>query len=98
MAPKKFDFLIDSARYDNDGNIEYVRGFERRGPSFSDNKILTRADLLGLLRDKKVVVTGARIAYMSSTFTVQAQVFLVGNAISDCANSNKDSLAHIPVQ
>ena len=98
MAPKKFDLLIDSVRYDSNGTIEYVRGFERRGPSFSDNVILTRFDLSKLLQEKKVVVTGMRQIYMGSTFSVMNQVMLRNGVISDSANATKDSLSNIPMQ
>ncbi len=98
MTIKKFDLLIDSVHYNANGDIEFVRCFERRGPSFSDNLILNRNQLVGRFNEQKVVVTGTRETYMGSTFVVQKLVTIKNGIISTDPASSKDMLQNIPLQ
>lgn len=75
---KKFDYLVEAAHYAPDGNLLWVRAYERRGPTFSDHKLLTRAALLDLLRSGKKAVFGARVEFEASTFTVRDEITLTG--------------------
>jgi hypothetical protein len=70
MGRAKFDFVVEAAHYSAGGQLEWVRGFERRGPAFSDRVILQRDDLIGLLKAGKRVLTGRRIPQMAGTFEV----------------------------
>jgi hypothetical protein len=74
MARAKFDFVVEAVHYAPDGQIVWVRGFERRGPTYSDRVILRREDLLTRLRGGKRVMTGRRVPQMAGTFEVESPV------------------------
>ena len=77
MAKQKFDGVIESVRYGEDGNITWVRAYERRGPTFSDWVLIDRPALVERLRAGKKFVVGKRVPFLSSTFETQAPVRLV---------------------
>ncbi len=77
MARVKFDGLIEAVRYLPDGEIEQVRIYLRRGPTFSDHKLMSRDALLEFLKNGNKAVTGSRQELMASTFTVEKKVHLV---------------------
>ncbi len=70
----KVDFLIEAVRYDAEHRIQQVRGYERRGPTYSDLVILDRAQLLDLLKRGKKVYTGRRKDRLASTFDLERKV------------------------
>ena len=98
MSLQKFDFLIEAVHYNDDGKIAYVRGYERRGPTFSDSILLNRQQLQDLFASKKVVVTGKRLPYLGSSFQVSDQVKLIGSVISNHTNASQDSLSGVLLQ
>jgi hypothetical protein len=51
-----------------------VRGYERRGATYSDRVLLERAALVERLKKKQRVAVGARVKLMASTFDVTAEV------------------------
>ncbi len=60
MAQIKFDYLIEAIHYTPDGVLEKVRLYEKRGPSFSDHILISRDQLIHILKSGKKVVTGSR--------------------------------------
>jgi len=74
---KKFDGVIEAVRYNPDGQISLVRGYELRGVTYSDRILLDRDTLLERLKNGKKFITGQRKEYWASTFdlgkTVKAQ-------------------------
>ena len=54
---KKSDFVIEAVRYKN-GKIDVVRGYQRRGPTYTDRILLDRKTLLERLKEGKLVVIG----------------------------------------
>ncbi len=74
MARNKFDIVIVAVQYNHDGNISQVRLFERRGPTFSDHLLFSRAQLMQSLQDRKKVVTGERVEFMAGTFNISDPV------------------------
>ena len=74
---KKFDGVIEAVRYNPDGQIALVRGYELRGVTYSDRVLLDRDTLLKRLKAGKKFITGQRKEYWASTFdfgkTVKAQ-------------------------
>ena len=64
---KKIDGVIEAVRYKN-GQIVMVRGYERRGSSYSDRVFIERKDLLERLKHRKNFVTGSRKELLASTF------------------------------
>jgi len=103
MAQKKYDGIIEGARYTPEGKLSGVRIYERRGPTYSDRTLLTRAELLQRLRAKKKFAVGMRQAFLGSTFTIVADVRLAGSrgqeAIVAGGSSavDRDDLAGAPV-
>jgi hypothetical protein len=67
MPVKKFDGVIEAARYKN-GQIVYVRAYERRGVTFSDSFLLDRKSLLERLGKGQRFVTGQRQSSLAGTF------------------------------
>jgi hypothetical protein len=99
VARKKFDLIIVGARYASDGRIEWVRAFERRGPTFSDHLLINREDLKMRLENGEKVVTGLRKIYEASTFDVKHEVSLTPSAaiVTGGQSGNKDIIADTPV-
>jgi len=74
MPAKKLDVLIEAVRYAADGKIALVRGYDRRGATYSDRVLLDRAALIERLQKKQRVAVGTRTEYVASTFEVKAEV------------------------
>jgi len=97
---KKFDGVIEAVRYRN-GQIQMVRAYERRGPTFSDLLLLDRKTLLERLQNGKVFVTGRREVYKAGTFKIGKPVMVVkanGHAwLATQADAARDELEGVPV-
>lgn len=95
---KKPDVVIEAVRYTLDGQIAFVRAYERRGHVWSDCFLLSRAQLLERLRKGQQVLVGRRRPYLGSSFEFGAPVKLVGQAIVlDGRAADKDNLAEVPL-
>jgi hypothetical protein len=96
---QKFDVVIEAVRYKN-GKIELVRGYERRGPTFSDRILLGRKTMLDRLKEGKRFVTGQRKEYLASTFEVGKAVKLVGadgkQVVTTLSEADHDELEGVP--
>ena len=96
---QKFDGVIEAVRYKN-GKIDVVRGYERRGATFSDRVLLDRKTLLERLRGGKRFVTGQRKEYLASTFEVGKPVKLLGQdgtqVVTTRTESDHDELEGVP--
>ncbi len=77
MAKQKFDGLVEAVHYTPDGQVEWVRAYLRRGPTFSDRTLVDRPKLVEMLKQGKKFVIGSRQEFMASTFTVGGDVRLV---------------------
>ncbi len=102
MAAKKFDGIVEAVHYGSDGQVEWVRVYERRGPTFTDRIILHRPELVARLKAGKHFVGGQRIATMASTFTTTRPVKLVSKDGKEFLADGdelltKDQLKDIPV-
>ena len=101
MGKPKFDFVVEAAHYAANGQLEWVRGFERRGPTFSDRVILQRDDLIGRLKAGKRILTGRRIPQMAGTFEVGDRIEIRQNDGQDVVvigsvGENGDNLPGVP--
>lgn len=97
---QKFDVVIEAVRYKN-GKIELVRGYERRGATFSDRILLDRKTLLERLKEGKRFVTGQRREYLASTFEVGKPVKLVSGdsrqvVVTTLPDAEHDDLEGVP--
>lgn len=96
----KFDAIIEAARFKN-GQIVYVRAYERRGPTFSDHILIDRKTLLEQMKNKKRFMTGARKEFLAGTFETRKNVQIIerdGNTIiATNPNALSDELEGTPV-
>ncbi|HEY6072947.1 MAG TPA: hypothetical protein VIV15_06005 [Anaerolineales bacterium] len=96
---QKFDVVIEAVRYKN-GKIELVRGYERRGPTFSDRVLLDRPTLLERLKDGKRLVTGQRKEYLASTFDLGKPVNMLEQdgkqVVTTLSAGENDELEGVP--
>jgi hypothetical protein len=101
MAKKKFDGVIEAVRYTSNGQIDFVRAYERRGTAFSDRVLLDRKTLLERLKASKRFVTGQRQVLLAGTFDGGRAVNLVQHEgrefVSTRANAASDELEDVPV-
>ena len=100
MMAKKFDGVIEAVRYKN-GQIEVVRGFERRGAAFSDRILVPRRELIERLKDGRKFVVGQRKEFLAGTFEAGKPVHLVSRdgreIISTRQDADRDELEQAPV-
>jgi len=96
---KKLDGVIEAVRFKN-GQIQFVRAYERRGFTFSDWVVLDRKSLLERLQKGKKFVTGSREDLMASTFKTEKPVILVKENgheyIATRENTKHDELENVP--
>ena len=101
MADKKFDGVIEAAHYARNGQIDFVRAYERRGATFSDRVLLDRKPLLERLKAHKRFVTRQRRPLLASTFESGRDVSLVKRDgrefIATRAEAAGDELEGVPV-
>jgi len=97
---KKSDFVIEAVRYKN-GKIDIVRGYQRRGPTYTDRILLDRKTLLERIKEGKLVVTGQRKEFLASTFEVGKPVKVVEQdgkqVVTTLPQAEHDELEGVPV-
>jgi hypothetical protein len=102
MAKINYDGVVEAAHYTPDGQLDWVRVYERRGVVFSDRVLLDREAFIRQLKAGKRYMVGERILNMGAMFNVSqpvhllnqngTQVIVVGNA-----QANKDTLDGVPI-
>ena len=102
MAKIRFDGVVEAAHFKPDGQLDWVRVYERRGAVFSDRIILNRDAFARQLRAGKRYMVGERILNLGGKFTVTQpihlfnpngkQVIVVGDA-----RATKDELSGVPI-
>jgi len=102
MARPKYDGVVEAVRYKPNGEIDWVRTYLRRGPTFSDHILLDRQALVEHIKAGKIFMAGKRIPQLASTFEVSSQIRLVQNQgkevlISGDTRSDHDHLADVPL-
>ena len=101
MADKKFDGIVEAVHYARNGQIDFVRAYERRGVTFSDRVLLDRKTLLERLKAHKRFVTGQRTQRLASTFESGRDIQLVERGgkefVSTHAEASGDELEGVPV-
>lgn len=95
---KKPDVILEAVRYTPDGQIAFVRAYERRGNVWSDCLLLSRAQLLERLKKGQHVLLGRRKLYLGGNFELGVPVRLAGQAIVlDGQPADRDNLAEAPL-
>jgi hypothetical protein len=102
MAVKKYDGVIEAVHYQPDGQVEWVRAYLRRGPTWSDRILLKRDELINEIKAGRNIMVGQRVQYMASTFEVSVPVKVVGSEdkeflVTSDESVDKDTLKEIPV-
>ena len=102
MTQTKFDYLVEAVHYSPTGELEKIRLYERRGPSFSDRIIINRDELIHYLVAGKKVAAGNRISFLASTFNQTGEIQISGSKeapvlVMGGDITSKDSLSGIPV-
>jgi len=96
---KKIDGVIEAVRYKN-GQILMVRGYERRGATFSDRVLLDRKALLDRVRKGQQYVTGSREEFMASTFKTGRKIILIRQddreLLATSVDATRDELEEVP--
>jgi hypothetical protein len=80
MAKIKLDGIVEAVHYTPDGQIDWVRAYERRGPIFSDHVLIRRPALLDQLKAGKRFATGSRKEYLGAVFETGAALRLAQHA------------------
>lgn len=104
MAKAKLDGVVEGVRYRSNGEIEWVRAYERRGAIYSDHVLLSREALIQRLKAGKHFVVGSRVPLRASTFEVASPIHLArangGEVIvagEGGVSSNRDDLRGAPI-
>ena len=103
MAKNNYDGIIEAVRYTPDSQVDIVRIYERRGPTYSDRILLTRQQLIDRLEKGQQFVAGQRMPQMASTFDITAPVRLSSASggkllySSDQQSGETDNLQNTPL-
>jgi len=101
MAKAKYDAVLQAVHYTSNGQVDWVRTFQRRGPIWSDYVLIHRQELVNELKSGRVYVTGRRVPFMAGTFEVGEPVRLVTNGSERVVvgdnNSDRDYLKGVPI-
>jgi hypothetical protein len=76
LISNKVDLIIEAARFKPNGQVEKVRAYMRRGPTFSDCILISRTELIDIIQNGKRVATGKRISGLASTFKELTPLYL----------------------
>lgn len=102
IRKKPYDGVVVAARYSLQGEIEWVRAFERHGFVFSDLVMMDRKTLVENLRDGKRYKTGERMTYWGNDFKINEDICLIESdggsvIIAGGTSSNQDFLGSLPI-
>ena len=102
MAKIKYDGVVESVRYKPNGDVDWIRAFERRGPAFTDYIIIDRQSLIERLKAGKKFMVGKRVRFNASTFDVSSPVKLISREGNDIVvaggnQANNDRLDGVPL-
>jgi hypothetical protein len=98
MKHPKIDGVIETVRYTPDGTISMVRIYQRHNQVWSDNVLLGREELSGLLKKGQRIVTGTRKTSLGSVFETRSEVhFTNDHIVTEGQAAGRDLLAGVPV-
>ncbi len=102
MAKPKYDVVVEAVRYKPGGEVDWVRGHERREAIFSDHILIPRQDLIQRIKAGKVVVVGRRVPLKASTFEVSHPLKVVLNGgreilVAGDKQADHDDLEGVPL-
>jgi hypothetical protein len=102
MAKTNYDGVIQAVRYDDHGQVLWVRAFLRRGPIWSDHIQLDRMELIDKLNSGLKLMTGKRVSYYGGTFETSNLVRVVKKnsheiLIAGDVDAETDNLEGVPL-
>jgi hypothetical protein len=77
MSKINYDGVVEAVHFKPDGQLDWVRVYERRGVVFSDRVMLSREAFVKQLKAGKTYVVGERIPNLGGKFTVTQTVHLI---------------------
>jgi hypothetical protein len=102
MARIKYDGVVEAAHFKPDGQLDWVRVYERRGAVFSDCILLNRENFIEQLKAGKRYMVGERIHNLGGKFNVSQPVHLLrtdSKAVIAVGNAQPgmDDLTGVPI-
>jgi len=102
FGKKAADGVVESVRYDANGQVEWVRMFQRRGPTYSDWLLVKRPALIEMLKAGKKLFAGERVEFQASTFKMGAALKVIERGgkevlVTGEVQANQDQLDGVPV-
>jgi hypothetical protein len=102
VARNKYDGVVEAVRYKADGQVDWVRAYERHGAVFADRVLIRRDSLVERLKSGKKFVVGKRIPYQANTFDVSLPLDLVGAGDQEYiraggSGAGEDHLEGVPI-
>ena len=102
MAKVKYDGVLEAAHFKPDGQLDWVRVYERHGAVFSDRILLARQAFVEQLEKRKRFFVGKRIQYMGGNFEVSRPVHLLKQDGKEVivvgeVQADEDTLTGVPI-
>lgn len=102
IKKKPYDGVVVAVQYSSQGEIEWVRAFERHGFVFTDRLTMKRSELVERLQDGKRFKTGERLIYQGNDFEIIEDIQLIENngdnvIVAGQNSSEQDSLGNLPI-
>jgi hypothetical protein len=108
IKKKPYDGVVVAVRYTPQGQIDWVRAFERHGFVFTDRMMMNRDELVERLKAGKVFKTGERLIYQGNDFEVKEDILWIkksgdgtdndnGVIVAGQGSSDRDSLGQLPI-
>ena len=101
MKKESIDGVVEAVHYSQDGQVAYVRAYQRRGPTFSDVVLIQRDDLVKLIKSGSIYYTGERICSMGTEFKTFDKLQVVptreGEILLTSSAGNMENLGSTPL-
>ena len=102
MAKIKYDGVVEAVHYKPNGEVDWVRAYERRGPIFSDHVLIERSALVDRLKSGLNYVVGSRLPLKAGTFDVSVPLNVIDvggkeTLVVGETQAEKDRLDGVPI-
>ena len=84
---------MEAAHFNKSGDLQWVRAYERRGPTWSDVVLLDRENLVKKIEAGKRFFVGKRKLYLASEFQLRDQIYVNKNKSGKALTLGKDKKA-----
>ncbi len=102
MSKINYDGVLEAAHFKPDGQLDWVRVYQRMGPIFTDRIILSRQAFVEQLEHGTRYMVGERILNMGGKFNVSQPVRLLKRGseeviVAGDGRAMQDELAGVPI-